>query len=94
MAKVVVAHHVADYDAWHPVFKEHGEVRRSHGAQGHTLNRGVEDPNFLVIATDFESVEGARAFMSDPGLPGVMERAGVDSEPSIYLVEEVESEKY
>lgn len=94
MTKVIVAHHVADYDRWYPVFKEHGEVRRSHGAQGHTVTRGLEDPNQVVVVNDFATAEGARAFMSDPSLPGVMERAGVDGAPTIYLVDEAESERY
>lgn len=94
MTKVIVAHHVADFDAWYPVFVEHGEVRRKHGATGHTIHRGVEDPNALVVVNDFADADGARAFMTDPGLPDVMSRAGVDAAPTIYLVEEAEAEDY
>ena len=94
MAKVIVQHHVEDFDRWYPVFKEHGEVRRGHGATGHTLNRGVDDPNLIVIANEFATVEGARAFLTDPGLKEVMAKAGVDSEPQVWVVEEAESEKY
>lgn len=35
MTKVIVQHHVADYDRWYPVFTEHGDVRRQYGATGH-----------------------------------------------------------
>lgn len=94
MAKVIVAHHVADYDRWYPVFKEHGEIRRTHGAKGHVVNRAVEDPNQVVIVNEFATLEGARAFMADPNLPTVMKQAGVDGEPTIYLVEEVEDQRY
>lgn len=94
MAKVIVQHHVADYDRWYPLFTEHGEVRRSHGATGHTIFRTVEDPNTIVIVNEFGSADGARAFMADPSLKDVMARAGVDSEPQVWVCDEAESRAY
>jgi len=94
MAKVIVQHHVEDYDRWHPVFKEHGEARRGNGATGHTIHRGVEDPNVVIIVNDFATTEGARAFLTDPSLKDVMARAGVHGEPQVWIVEEAESERY
>jgi len=92
--KAIVAHHVDNYDEWHQVFKEHGEVRRQHGAQVHIINRGIADPNQIVVVNEFATVEQARAFMADPSLPAAMERAGLDSEPTVYLVEQAEEERY
>jgi hypothetical protein len=94
MVKVVVAHHVAEYDRWYPVFIEQEEVRRAHGAQGHTVHRGVEDPNALLVVNEFATLEGAQAFMTDPSLPEAMRRAGVDREPTIYLVEQTHDVRY
>jgi voltage-gated potassium channel Kch len=94
MAKAIVQHHVEDYDRWYPVFKEHGEIRRSHGATGHAILRATDDPNTLVIVNDFSTVEGARAFATDPSLPDVMQRAGVDGAPQVWICEEEESETY
>lgn len=94
MAKAIVQHHVEDYDRWYPVFKEHGEVRRQHGATGHTIYRASDDPNALVIVNDFASVEEARAFSTDPSLKDAMSRAGVDSAPQVWICDEAESERY
>jgi quinol monooxygenase YgiN len=94
MAKVIVQHHVQDFGAWKPAFDEHGEVRRQHGATGHTINRTIEDPNNLVVVNNFASIEGAKAFMTDPSLKDVMSRAGVDSAPQVWLVEESETVSY
>jgi hypothetical protein len=94
MAKVIVQHHVADYDRWLPAFIEHGAVRRAHGATGHSVSRGVEDPNMVVVVNDFASVDGARAFMEDPSLPEVMHRAGVDSQPQVWLLTEADTQAY
>ena len=94
MAKVIVKHHVADYDRWLPVFKEHEAVRRQHGATGHSINREVGDPNTLVIVNDFATLEGVRSFTQDPSLAAAMERGGVDGAPQVWIVEEAEARQY
>jgi len=94
MVTLVVFHHVRDYDAWKRVFDEHEAVRRSHGAFEHRVYRGVDDPNRVIVHNDFPSEDAARAFMADPSLPAVMERAGVTDEPWLGLVEQLEQKRY
>ena len=94
MAAVIVQHHVEDFDRWLPLYKEHGEVRRTHGGTGHQIYRTADDPNDLVIVNEFESLEGAIAFMQDPSLKEIMGRAGVDSEPKVWLCDDSSSERY
>ncbi len=88
MAKVIVQHHVADYDRWFAVFTEHGDVRRQHGATGHAVTRSVADPNSIVIVNDFATLAGAQAFAADPSLPEAMHRAGVDGAPQVWITED------
>ena len=94
MVKVIVQHHVADYDRWYPVYIEHGSVRRRHGGTGHTITRDVDDPNLLTVLNDFATLDGARAFAQDPSLQTAMERAGVDSEPTVWFVDDAETTSY
>ncbi|MHB8398977.1 MAG: cyclase [Candidatus Limnocylindrales bacterium] len=94
MVKVIVQHHVADYDRWHPVFTEHEATRRRHGATGHSIGREVGDPNSIVIVNDFATLEGARAFSQDPSLPAAMERGGVEGPPQVWILDEAESTRY
>ena len=94
MTKVIVQHHVVDYDRWYPVFTEHEGVRRRHGATAHSINREATDPNSVVIVNEFATLEGAKAFAQDPSLPEVMQRAGVDGAPQIWMVNEAESKRY
>jgi len=94
MAAVIVQHHVEDFDRWISVYKEHGEARRAHGATGHQIFRMTDDPNDLVLVNEFASIEGAMAFMQDPSLKEAMARAGVDSEPRVWVVDEASSERY
>ena len=94
MAKVIVQHNVADYDAWLPVYAEHEAVRRSHGATGHSITREVADRNSLVIVNDFATLEGARAFSQDPSLPAAMAKGGVQGHPQVWIVDEAEARAY
>ena len=94
MAKVIVAHHVAAYGRWFPVFNEHAAVRRQHGATGHSIGRVVEDPNTVVIVNEFATLEGARAFSQDPSLPAAMARGGVEGAPQVWIVEEADARTY
>lgn len=94
MTKVIVQHRVVDYDRWYPVFTQHGDVRRQHGATGHSINRELADPNSLVIVNDFATLEGARAFTQDPSLPAAMAQGGVDGPPQVWIVDEAEARQY
>jgi hypothetical protein len=94
MAKVIVQHRVADYDRWLPVYEEHGAVRRQHGGTGHTITREASDANSLVVINEFATVDGARAFSQDPSLPEAMGRAGVEGQPQVWIVDEVETKAY
>jgi hypothetical protein len=94
MTKVIVQHHVVDYDSWLVVFNEHEKVRRAHGATGHSVTRDVTDPNTIVIVNDFATLEGARAFSTDPSLPEAMKRGGVDGAPQVWITEEADAGTY
>lgn len=94
MVKVIVQHHVADYDRWYPVFTEHEAVRRQHGASGHTIHRELANSNSVVVVNEFATLEGAQGFSKDPSLPEAMRRGGVDGPPQSWIVEEVETRQY
>lgn len=94
MVKVIVQHHVVDYDRWLPVFTEHQTVRARYGATGHSITRSVADPNDLVVVNDFASLEGAHGFAEDASLPAAMARGGVDGTPQVWIVEESEASRY
>ena len=91
---VIVQHKVRDYDAWKSVFDEHQAVRTRHGATGHELYRGLEDPNEVTIVNQFPSKEQAEAFAADPSLKEAMERGGVVNEPRITWAQETEAVDY
>jgi len=91
---IIVQHKVRDFDAWKPMFDEHGDVRRSYGATGHEIYRGIDDPNDVTIVNHFASRAQAEAFAADPSLREVMARAGVISDPQMTWAEEAETVEY
>lgn len=91
---VIVRHRVRDYDAWLPIFQEHGAVRRQYGGRGDQVYRVNGDPNDLIIVNFFADLERAKAFTQDPSLREAMGRAGVISEPEVTFAEEAEGATY
>ena len=91
---VIVQHRVSDFDAWKAVFNEHEDVRRRHGATGHELYRGLDDPNEVTVVNHFPSREAGEAFAADPSLKEAMEQGGVVSEPRITWASEAETADY
>jgi len=91
---VIVQHRVSDFDAWKTAFGEHGDVRKRHGATGHEVYRGLDDPNEVTAVIHFPSREAGEAFAADPSLKEAMEQGGVVSEPRITWAEEADSADY
>lgn len=94
MTAIIVRHKVRDYDAWLPVFIEHGEVRRRYGGLAHQIYRLSDDPNDLIVVNLFNDLEGARAFAADPSLPEAMHRGGVVNEPQEWFTEQADVADY
>jgi len=94
MVTLVVHHMVRDYDAWKEVFDGHETVRRGHGETEHRVYRDLQEPKRVVVHNDFPSEEAAQGFLDDPSLKEAMERAGVEGEPGISLMECAERKPY
>ena len=93
-AKLIVQLHVTDYDAFKSVFDEMRPVRKEHGATAHRLHRGVDDPNRVVVVTEFAAADDARAFSRSAKLKEAQQRAGLDAPPDFVVCEEVDADTY
>ena len=89
-----VAHRVADFDTWKPVFDEHGASREAHGAVGHRVLRRSDESNTVMVLTEFGDRSQAEAFLADASLRGAMGRAGVEGVPEITFWEVTEEVDY
>jgi quinol monooxygenase YgiN len=90
MAIVLVRHKVTDYARWKIGYTEHGASRKKGGCTGARVLRSVNDPNEVVVMTEWPDMAKARAFAEDPGLKDAMAKAGVADRPDIFFLEEAE----
>lgn len=86
MIRLFVRHSVADYDAWRKAYDEFDATRRPMGVIGDAVFRSMDDPNEVTVWHDFETPDEAQAFASSDALRDVMQRAGVEGAPEVWLV--------
>ena len=87
MTTLIVEHPVADYDAWRPVFDEHGVSRKEHGCTDERVYRAVDDENSTLVIMTYPSRADVEAFLADPSLKEAMGRAGVTGAPKITIAD-------
>ena len=80
----------ADWDEWKPVF-DSDPVGRKQVAKGHSIARGVDNPNDIFLRTEYDSVEDARALLEKLRASGVLDRFHVKTGPTIVEVAEQET---
>jgi hypothetical protein len=82
--RLLVAHHVKDYDAWLKVYDSEGKnARAANGLTDRGLARGVDDPNRVYVLFAVTDIVKAKARTSSPELKKLMTDAGVDGPPAI-----------
>ncbi|MDQ3015446.1 MAG: hypothetical protein M3R25_01800 [Bacteroidota bacterium] len=85
-ARMRMAHHVKDFDAWLKVYDEEGrEMRMEYGLADRAISRGIDDPNMVHVTFYVTDMEKAKARGASPELKAIMDRAGVDSEPVVFM---------
>ena len=86
--QVIVRHKVKDYDAWFPVFYEHGKERRRFGCLEERVHRSAADPNETIVIMKYPDLAAFQAFVAGSKLQEAMARGGVVDEPTIYVTGE------
>jgi hypothetical protein len=82
---------VGNFDEWKPFFDE-DPVGRSEKGKGHTMMRAVDNPNEVMIALEFGSVDDAKEFREKLLASGALDRVTVLAGPTV--AEEFESVTY
>jgi heme-degrading monooxygenase HmoA len=90
MTYVLVLHHVEDYSRWKTVYDEDRVVRKDKGSKGSSILRNADDPNHLVVITEWENLESAKNFAESEDLKNTMQSAGVIGRPAVFYLEEIE----
>jgi hypothetical protein len=94
MVTLHIEHPITDYETWRKAFDTFAEARINAGVVGERISRPVDDPHYIVLALDFDSVERAVSFQrfletriwsspeASPGLAGLPKTAILEPVPA------------
>jgi hypothetical protein len=88
MVRLFVRMDVADYESFRNAYDQFYGERVALGVMGAAAFQLVDDPNDVTVWHDFETVDVANAFLASDALRDVMQRAGVQGEPQMWLTTE------
>jgi hypothetical protein len=84
MERVMVTHHVKDFDTWLKGYEAEGlSARAANGLVDRGMARGIDDPNTVTLLFAITDMAKAKARVNSPELKKTMTDAGVDGPPQI-----------
>ncbi len=81
-----IKHSVKDYDKWRPAFNTDSTERKASGMEDIVVARNMDKPNNIYIALKVSDIQKAKDFGAAPRLKDVMDKAGVNSKPSMKFL--------
>ena len=87
MTTILVRHKVSDFAKWQAGFYAADALHSKAGVKHAQVLRGVDDPNEVIVLTEFESVDRARAFAQLEELRKTMHDAGVVGQPDVVFLD-------
>jgi hypothetical protein len=63
MPTLHIEHPITDFATWRAAFDRFAEARRAAGVRGHRLQQPVDDPRYVVVDLDFDTVDQAAGFL-------------------------------
>ena len=63
MPTLHIEHPISDFETWTAAFNGVADVRREAGVRSQRVQRPVDDPGYIVIDLDFDTVGEAEAFL-------------------------------
>ncbi len=87
MVKGYVRHKVADFNKWKVVYDQHDAIRKQFGCKKSEVFTNSQNPNEVLVVTEWDSKEQAAKFDSSASLKEAMQNAGVISAPEFSFAE-------
>ena len=63
MPTLHIEHPITDFDTWTTAFNGVAEIRREAGVRAQRVQRPVDDPRYVVVDLDFDTIAEAEAFL-------------------------------
>jgi hypothetical protein len=86
--RLTAIYSVPDFDRWAEVLR--AARRKVPGIERMTVHRSVDDPNEVMVELEVESVEVAQAALHGQDLRALLDRAGVEFYPPVFIGEQVD----
>ncbi|MCE5280184.1 MAG: hypothetical protein ABFD92_17760 [Planctomycetaceae bacterium] len=87
---VVATYRVGDFNQFKDEFDQAQDMLQSMGGFKKTyLNRGLDDPNLIVIVHECGSLQKARDFYDSQEFKQCLDKAGIVEKPQVSFVEEL-----
>lgn len=64
MTTLHIEHPITDFDIWVAAFDRFAEARSRAGVRSHLVQQPVDDPAYVVVDLDFDTVEAAEEFLT------------------------------
>lgn len=64
MCTLRIEHAITDFAVWKGAFDRFALVRKQAGVQRHRVQRPVDDPAYVVVGLDFDTVDQAEQFLA------------------------------
>jgi len=87
MAIALVLHRVDDYDRWREMYDSVAGLQTEGGVTAESVHRMAGDPDNILVIHQFDTIETAQAFFTNPELGAAMQQGGVKGEPRIEFFE-------
>lgn len=94
MATLRIQHRVPDFGSWKKAFDSDPAGRQRSGVRRYNVSRPVDDPNYVMIDLEFDSVEAAAGLLATMRTVWAGAGAAVSSDQQAHIVEVVESKEY
>lgn len=91
MSYLLIRHKVDDYDAWKENFDSEESDRRAQNSEGGWIFRSKQDPDEVIVLSEWESVDDAREYAKSSANPETLKKAGIEGEIEVLAMREVAS---
>ena len=62
MITLHIEHSISDFETWSNAFAEFTDARKNAGVRSHLVRQPIDDPNYILIELDFDTLSAAAAF--------------------------------
>lgn len=86
-----IEHSVQDYERWKQAFDSDPAVRQKAGVRRYRIMRGTDDPSYVMIDLELDTVDQAQALVDSLRVIWGRVQGTLIFEPSVQIAEPVET---